>query len=135
MKILIDTHIAIWAVTNNPKLPNKAKSLILDEANKIYYSTASIWEVTIKHMLHPDQILVDGRFLEKCCKESQYIVLPVLSEHCFALETLKYPKDAPRHNDPFDRMMIAQAKAEEIMFLTQDSLIPNYGEPFIISAS
>ena len=60
-------------------------------------------------------------------------MLPVLNKHVSALETLKRPKDAPKHNDPFDRIMVAQAKAEGIMFLTHDSLIPYYDEPFIIS--
>lgn len=65
MKILIDTHIAIWAVLNDAKLPYKAKDIILDERNEIFYSTASIWEITIKHMLHPDKIRMSGSLLEK----------------------------------------------------------------------
>lgn len=133
MKILIDTHIAIWAVLNDPKLPERAKNLILDEGNEIFYSTASVWEVTIKHMLHPDKIRLDGRLLEKGCEENGYIVLPVFNNHVVTLETLKRPESAPKHSDPFDRIMIAQAKTENLMFLTHDSLIPYYGEPFIIS--
>ena len=67
MKILIDTHIAIWAVLNDPKLPKRAKNIILDEANEIFYSTASVWEITIKHMLHPDRIRINGDLLAKGC--------------------------------------------------------------------
>lgn len=52
MKILIDTHIAIWAVMNDSKLPERAKEIILDKENEIFYSTASVWEIAIKHMLH-----------------------------------------------------------------------------------
>jgi len=133
MKILIDTHIAIWAVLNDPKLPERAKDIILDEKNEIFYSTASIWEITIKHMLHPDKIRMSGNLLETGCEDNGYIVLPVFNKHVSALETLKRPKDAPRHNDPFDRIMVAQAKSEDLMFLTHDSLIPYYKEPFIIS--
>lgn len=133
MKILIDTHIAIWAVLNDPKLPGRAKDIILDEGNEIFYSTASVWEITIKHMLHPDRLRISGSLLEKGCEDNGYIVLPVFNKHVSALETLKRPGNAPRHNDPFDRIMIAQAKAENLMFLTHDSLIPYYGEPFIIS--
>lgn len=133
MKILIDTHIAIWAVLNDPKLPEKAKDIILDEKNEIFYSTASVWEITIKHMLHPDKIRMSGSLLETGCEDNGYIVLPVFNKHVSALETLKRPKNAPRHNDPFDRIMVAQAKAEDLMFLTHDSLIPYYNEPFIIS--
>lgn len=133
MNVLIDTHIAIWAVINDPKLPERAKDIILDEKNEIFYSTASIWEITIKHMLHPDRIRINGSLLEKGCEDSGYSVVPVLNKHVAALETLRRPLDAPQHNDPFDRIMVAQAKAENLMFLTHDSLIPYYGEPFIIS--
>ncbi len=64
MKILIDKHIAIWAVLNDPKLPEKAKELLLDIENEILYSTASIWEITIKHMLHPEKLRMNGNILD-----------------------------------------------------------------------
>lgn len=133
MKVLIDTHIAIWAVLNDPKLPSKAKDIILDKENDIFYSTASVWEITIKHMLHPNKLRMNGNLLEKGCEENGYLVLAILNKHVSALETLKRSENAPRHNDPFDRIMVAQAKAEGFMFLTHDSLIPYYDEPFIIS--
>ncbi|MDE6936799.1 MAG: type II toxin-antitoxin system VapC family toxin [Lachnospiraceae bacterium] len=133
MKILIDTHIAIWAVLNDPKLPEKAKELLLDIENEILYSTASIWEITIKHMLHPEKLRMNGNILEKGCENNGYTVLPILNAHVSYLETLKRAPNAPRHNDPFDRIMIAQAKAEKLMFLTHDSIIPYYEESFIIT--
>lgn len=133
MKILIDTHIAIWAVLNDIKLSEKAKEILLDNKNEIFYSTASVWEITIKHMLHPDKIRINGSLLEKGCGDNGYEVLPILNKHVSALETLKRQKNAPKHNDPFDRIMVAQAKAEDMMFLTHDSLIPYYMESFIIS--
>ena len=132
MKVLIDIHIAIWAVLNNPKLPKQAKDIILDKENDIFYSTASVWEITIKHILHPDRLRINGSLLEKGCEENGYFVLPILNKHVSALETLKRLENAPRHNDPFDKIMIAQAKTEGLMFLTHDSLIPYYNEPFII---
>ena len=132
MKVLIDTHIAIWAVLNNPKLPKQAKDIILDKENDIFYSTASVWEITIKHILHPDRLRINGSLLEKGCEENGYFVLPILNKHVSSLETLKRLENAPRHNDPFDKIMIAQAKTEGLMFLTHDSLIPDYNEPFII---
>lgn len=133
MKVLIDTHIAIWAVLNDSRLPKQAKDIILDKENVIFYSTASVWEITIKHMLHPDRLRMNGNLLEKGCEENGYIALPILNKHVSALETLKRSNDAPKHNDPFDRILIAQAKAESLMFLTHDSLIPYYDELFIIS--
>ena len=133
MKILIDTHIAIWAVLNDPKLPERAKKIILDEANEIFYSTASVWEITIKHMLHPDKIRINGDLLAKGCEDNGYMVLPVFNKHVSALETLKRLENAPPHNEPFDRFMIAQAQAENLLFLTLDSLISYCGELFNIS--
>jgi len=133
MKILIDTHIAIWAVLNDIKLSEKAKEILLDNKNEIFYSTASVWEITIKHMLHQDKIQMNGSLLGKGCEDNGYEVLPILNKHVSALETLKRQENAPKHNDPFDRIMVAQAKAEGMMFLTHDSLIPYYMEPFIIS--
>ena len=105
----------------------------LDKENEIFYSTASVWKITIKHMLHPDKLRINGNLLERGCEENGYLVLPILNKHVSALETLKRSKDAPKHNDPFDRIMVAQAKAEGMMFLTHDSLIPYYDEAFIIS--
>lgn len=133
MKILIDTHIAIWAVMNDSKLPERAKEIILDKENEIFYSTASVWEIAIKHMLHPDRIRINGSLLERGCEENGYLVLPVFNRHVSALETLRRPGNAPSHKDPFDRIMVSQAKAEHLMFLTHDSLIPYYNEQFIIS--
>lgn len=133
MKVLIDTHIAIWAVLNNPKLPKQARDIIIDKENDIFYSTASVWEITIKHILHPDKLRINGSLLEKGCEENGYFVLPILNKHVSALETLKRLENAPRHNDPFDKIMIAQAKTEGLMFLTHDYLIPYYNETFIIS--
>lgn len=132
MKILVDTHIAIWAVLNDPKLSGKAKEMLLDEGNEIFYSTASIWEITIKHMLHPDKMRMNGSLLERGCEENGYTVLAIFNKHVAALETLKRPENAPKHQDPFDRIMIAQAKVEGMMFLTHDGLIQYYKEPFII---
>ena len=132
MKVLIDTHIAVWSVLDDPRLPKTARDILLSNENEIYYSSASIWEITIKHMAHPETFLYSGYHLAKGCDENGFIALPALNQHSFALETLKRSENAPRHNDPFDRIMLAQAKAEGMKFLTHDSLIPYYNEPFVI---
>lgn len=88
------------------------KILLLDEANEIFYSTASVWEITIKHMLHPDRIRINGDLLAKGCEDNGYMVLSGFNKHVSALETLKRLENAPPHNDPFDRIMIAQAKGK-----------------------
>lgn len=84
-------------------------------------------------MLHPDKLRMKGSILEKGCEANGYIVLPIYNKHVSLLETLKRLENSPKHNDPFDRIMIAQAKSENLLFLTHDSLIKYYNEPFIIS--
>lgn len=133
MKILLDTHIAIWAVLDSEELSDVARELILEERNEIYYSAASIWEITIKHMAHPETFLYSGIHLEKGCEANGFIALPVFNRHVAELETLIRPKDAPPHKDPFDRILLAQAKSEGMKFITHDSLIPYYNESFVIS--
>lgn len=131
MKVLLDTHILLWALTDDKKLPDKARSMILSEGNDIYYSTASVWEVSIKHTIHPEQMPLSGRHLSDYCQLAGYSMLSVRDEHVYALETIRRAVDAPKHNDPFDRIMIAQAKAEDMLFVTHDALLPYYSEKCI----
>lgn len=133
MKILLDTHVAIWAVLDSEELSDEARTMILDENNEIYYSAASVWEITIKHMAHPETFLYSGKHLEKGCESNGFVSLPIYNKHAAELETLVRSKDAPSHKDPFDRILLAQAKAEKMKFMTHDTLIPYYNESFIIS--
>lgn len=133
MRVLLDTHIILWALENNSKLPEKARKIIGDERNQIYYSTASVWEIAIKHMARPDKMLIDGRAFSEKCMESGFEMLPVYDRHVYGLETLARPDNAPPHNDPFDRIMLAQAKVDELRFITHDSLIPYYNEECVLT--
>lgn len=132
MNLLLDTHILIWALNDDPQLSDRAKEMILDPANVIYYSVVSIWEVSIKHTSHPNDLEFSGKELSGYCREAGFLSLDIRDKHIYALETLQRPENAPRHNDPFDRMLVAQAKAENMCFLTHDSLIPYYEEKCII---
>lgn len=122
----------MWALTDDKKLPDKAREIIKSDKNDIYYSTASVWEISIKHMIHPEQIAISGREFSNYCQQAGYQMLSIKDEHVYALETLCRVADAPKHNDPFDRIMIAQAKAEDTMFITHDSLLPYYREECIV---
>lgn len=130
MNILLDTHILLWALTRDNKLSKQAIDLIVDEKNDIYYSIASIWEVEIKCSL--GKITVTGEELSKYCREAGFKLMPIKESHIFQLKTLKRDEDAPKHNDSFDRIMLAQSKEENYKFLTHDTLIPFYNEPCII---
>lgn len=133
MKLLLDTHIILWALNDNPKLPYQARKLIMDEENDIYYSSASIWETTIKYMARPDRIHISGSKLSDLCREMGYQMLPIMDNHVKALETLMYHNQEQPHNDPFDRIMLAQAKADGLKFVTHDSKIPFYEETCVVA--
>lgn len=132
MKALLDTHIILWALTEDKKLPQKAKEIISRRDIEIYYSTASIWEVTVKHLNHPEHMPISGRQMSVWCQKAGYYMLPVSDEHVYALDGLQRSEGAPRHKDPFDCMMLAQAKAEKMIFVTHDSLLPYYMEECIV---
>ena len=132
MKLLLDTHILIWALNDDPRLPQKARELLLKPENSIYYSVVSIWEVAIKHAIHPENVAFTGRELAQFCNEAGFLPLNMQEKHVFSLETIEREDDALPHNDPFDRILIAQAKAEKMRFLTHDSLLPYYKEPCIL---
>ena len=130
--ILLDTHIALWALTDDRRLSDAALRLLLSGDNEIYYSTVSVWEVTVKHSLHPEHLTVSGRDFMRFCKHAGYRNLPVLDAHVVLLDTLHRVEDAPRHKDPFDRILIAQAKAEDMLLMTHDALLPFYHEECVL---
>ena len=133
MNLLLDTHIAIWALNDDNALSAKARELILDPDNTIYYSTVSVWEVLLKHVRRPENIPFDEADFSEGCKEAGFIPLSLSDKHILAVRTLSRPADSREHNDPFDRLLISQAKVENLSFLTHDALIPDYHEKCIIS--
>lgn len=132
MNLLLDTHILIWALNDDPQLSQKAKEMIMDPDNAVYYSVVSIWEVSIKHSSHPEDLEFSGRELSEYCQDAGFLPLEMRDKHVYSLETLTRSENAPHYNDPFDRMLVAQAKAENMSFITHDSLIPYYEERCII---
>ena len=131
MNILLDTHILLWTLTHDNKLPQQAIDLITDKKNKIYYSIASVWEVEIKNSM--GKIAITGEDLAEYCKEAGFELMQIKEAHIFKLKTLKREKGAPKHNDPFDRIMLAQAKEDDYKFITHDLLMPFYNKPCIIN--
>jgi PIN domain nuclease of toxin-antitoxin system len=135
MKILLDTHIALWAISGDARLPEKACKLILNEDSEIYYSTASVWEITIKHMAKPLQIYESGQEFVEDCNAMGYKNLPIYNEHVSLIETLVFDDEGKNieHHDPFDRILIAQAKSEGMMLLSCDRKLPYYHESCIVT--
>ena len=133
MNLLLDTHILLWALTEDIRLPKKAKEMLLDENNAIYYSAVSVWEIAIKHANHPDNVELTGREFARACQDAGYLSLEMRDKHVFSLETITRQEGAPPHHDPFDRMLVAQAKEENMFLVTHDGLLPYYNEKCIVA--
>ena len=124
MKLLLDTHLLLWAAGEPERLSTKARALIDNPDNEPLFSAASLWEVAIKHGLGRDDFKVDARLLRRGLLDNGYSELPIVSDHVVATESLP-----PIHKDPFDRVLVAQATVEGITLLTNDSLVSQYRGP------
>lgn len=131
MKLLLDTHILLWTLADDVRLSEKARKLLENEENDLYYSIASIWEIQMKCLAHPGQMNFTAEQVSHYCKESGFYKLPVNETHIFYLKELKRIENAPPHKDPFDRIMVCQAAVENMLFVTHDQLIAGYNEPCI----
>ena len=118
MRCLLDTHIFIWWLYDDPKLPQRHKELITDGENLIYVSVASLWEIEIKRAL--GNLTIDPDCLDLIETEG-FKTLNIQKDHIKGLRDLP-----PLHKDPFDRMLIAQAMAENLILLTVDKKILQY---------
>jgi PIN domain nuclease of toxin-antitoxin system len=124
MKLLLDTHLLLWAAGLPNRLSPAARTLIDSSANELLFSAASIWEVAIKRGLGRSDFQADPRLLRRGLLDNGYSELPVLSDHVVVIESLP-----PIHKDPFDRLLIAQATVEGITLLTADSVVAQYPGP------
>lgn len=123
MRLLLDTHIALWAVTDSPHLPSSARELIVDPSNEVWVSAASVWEITIKHALGRQAMPVSGTEARHWFGVSGYKDLAITSQHTAAVGELP-----PIHADPFDRLLVAQALTEPLRLLTHDKVVAQYSE-------
>ena len=124
MKLLLDTHLLLWAAGNPGRLPIAARSVIEDPQNELIFSSASLWEIAIKHGLGRGDFRVDARLLRRGLLDNGYGELPITSEHAVALNSLP-----SIHQDPFDRILMAQSMVEGITLLTTDPLVAQYPAP------
>ena len=124
MKLLVDTHLLLWAAAGYAYLPPAAQTLMSAPDNTLCFSVASLWEVVIKAGLGRPDFQVDPRLLRRGLLDNGYHELPILSEHVVAVGALP-----PLHKDPFDRLLIAQAIVEGITLLTADASVAAYPGP------
>lgn len=132
MNILLDTHIAIWAITDDKRLTKKARDLFLDPGNNLYYSAASVFEVDIKTKSRKNNIEFSTDDFIEMCHISGYIPAPLKETHIAAANELVWDGEEDEHRDPFDRILLAQAITENMRFMTSDQKIPHFRQNCVI---
>ena len=118
-RLLLDTHVLLWALEDSPELGVSTRETIVDPRNQIFVSAASVWEIAIKRAL--GKLRFNGNVAEMV-EETGFSALPVTLFHAEQAGALP-----PHHRDPFDRMLVAQAQAEGLVIVTLDTNIPRYG--------
>ncbi len=118
MNLLLDTHILIWALENNPALSDNARKLIIDGNNMVFVSTASVWEISIKQAI--GKLIIPDNLLEEL-EAHRFTLLNINFEHAQLAGKLPLI-----HKDPFDRMLVAQAKIEKLTLISNDQFIAQY---------
>jgi PIN domain nuclease of toxin-antitoxin system len=121
MKLLLDTHILLWTAGGSEQLSSKAKALIEDPENQLYFSAASLWEISIKNKLGRADFKVDLAVLRRSLLDNGFEEIAINSIHTIGVDAL-----ANIHKDPFDRMLLAQTAVEGITLMTADSLVAEY---------
>ena len=126
MKLLLDTHILLWAAGHPDRLPAKAHALLADQENDLVFSAASLWEISIKSGLGRADFSVDGSALRRGLLEHGYTELAVNGVHALTVQRLP-----PIHKDPFDRILVAQATTEALTLVTADPSVAQYPGPVL----
>ena len=124
MKILLDTHLLLWAAGDSARLPAKAHAILVDGQNQLVFSAASLWEIAIKRGLGRDDFQVDPRVLRRSLIDNDYEELVITGRHAVAVAELPQI-----HRDPFDRLLVAQSMVEGTTLLTTDKLVAQYPGP------
>lgn len=130
MRLLLDTQIAVWVAMDSPRLGDRARALIEEHARIPTISAVTIWEIAIKFALGPnrrDPMPFSGTEARTKFEGAGYAILPVTAAHAAAIDDLP-----PLHGDPFDRMLVAQARVEGMTLLTRDGRLAEYGAPVTI---
>ena len=129
MRILLDTHLLLWAVGGSDRLPNSVRKELEDPCNTLFCSTASLWEIAIKTMLRRPDFAIDIRAFREALRSMSVDELPVAGDH---IESLLDLPDL--HRDPFDRLLVAQSLAEPMSLWTNDRLVTQYSDSITLVA-
>ena len=121
MRVLLDTHLVLWAVASSGRLSDEARDIVEDRSNQVYFSAASIWEIAIKSGLRRNDFVVDLAALEAALPAMGLVELPVTAAHAAGVAAL------PRiHQDPFDRLLVALSLAEPLTLVSNDAVLARY---------
>jgi PIN domain nuclease of toxin-antitoxin system len=129
VRLLLDTHVALWAFVNDRRLPPKARELIADTENEVFVSTASLWEIAIKHALArgaPSDMPVSAQQATDYCHRAGYELRDISVADVLTLEGLP-----ALHADPFDRILVAQALTTPLRLVTHDPVVARYSDAII----
>ena len=124
MRLLLDTHLLLWAADSLERVPVGARALMADQENELLFSVVSLWQVAIKSGLNRPDFQVDARLLRRGLIYNGYVELPISGEHAVEVDALPLI-----HRDPFDRLLIAQATVEGFVLLTNDVTLKRYRGP------
>jgi len=124
MKLLLDSHILVWMAAMTARLPEEARLLIEEPANNIFFSSVSIWELTVKHTIDKDDIPVHPSVLYRALIENDLKEIQVTGMHGLGVGSLPMI-----HKDPFDRLLVAQCISEGMILLTSDKMLARYDAP------
>jgi PIN domain nuclease of toxin-antitoxin system len=128
VRLLLDTHIALWAVSDDPKLSRSARRLIEDRGNDLFVSTVSLLEIAIKRARRPASLGIGAAQARDLFLSAGYALLPVFPDHAIAVEALP-----ATHPDPFDRLLVAQALSEPLRLLTHDRALAAYNDACLLA--
>ena len=126
MKLLLDTHVLLWALEDSPRLPYDIREMICDEHNDIYVSVVSLWEISIKHKKTPEKMIYSATQIRDYCQRAKYYFLSVNVDNVSVLDKLE-----SEHLDPFDRMLACQSESNNMKLLTHDKQIKEMGIGFV----
>ena len=130
MRLLLDTHVALWAIVDDPPLPKRAADLIADAANVIAVNAASVWEITIKHALNRGRATdmpISGPQALIYFRDAGYEMLAIDGEQAAAVQALP-----DLHRDPFDRLIVAQTQHEPLRLITHDVQVRAYSDAILL---
>ena len=130
MRLLLDTHLLVWAMGDPERLPAGCTAMLEDPSNSLVFSVASLWELVIKQALGRPDFNLEPSLLRQALLDGGWQELPIEASHALAVSQLP-----PLHRDPFDRLLLAQAQVEGLLLLTADSRLSLYPGPVRYMAS